>query len=204
MIQTMWGNFAPHDKQISCLQTHSYKIINIVKLILWQVFLVTSFFALSFSENGCSGKIYVDDHDHCYEDKILHYGCCQKAQTAFTHGTRRWFLWNKIPHGWFLDFWDGMGGGNHHTKFQNRLLQDISSGRKWGEFPRFWEVLCFDMCFQISVLVIGSAVSEISQFARFSIWLQNIWRCVPAFPRVSDLAIASPSFVSSASLKVLN
>ena len=104
MIQTMWGNFAPHDKQISCLQTHSYKIINIVKKILWQVFLVTSFFALSFSENGCSGKIYVDDHYHCYEDKILHYGCCQKAQTAFTHGTRRWFLWNKIPHGWFLDF----------------------------------------------------------------------------------------------------
>ena len=95
-------------------------------------------------------------------------------------------LWNKIPHGWFIAFWDGMGGGNHHTKFQNRLLQDISSGRKWGEFPRFWEVLCFDMCFQISVLVIGSAVSEISQFARFSIWLQNIWRCVPAFPRCTS------------------
>ena len=72
MIQTMWGNFAPHDKQISCLQTHSYKIINIVKKLLWQVFLVTSFFALSFSENGCSGKIYVDDHYHCYE--ILHCG----------------------------------------------------------------------------------------------------------------------------------
>ena len=44
--------------------------------------------------------------------------------------------------------------------FKIGLLQDISSGRKWGEFPRFWEVLCFDMCFQISVLVIGSAVSE--------------------------------------------
>ena len=28
----------------------------------------------------------------------------QKHIFFSSHGTRRWFLWNKIPHGWFLDF----------------------------------------------------------------------------------------------------
>ena len=36
------------------------------------------------------------------------------------HGTNRWFLWNEILHGWFLDFWDG--GGNHRLKFQNPAI----------------------------------------------------------------------------------
>ena len=161
MIQTMWGNFAPHDKQISCLQTHSYKIINIVKLILWQVFLVTSFFALSFSENGCSGKIYVDDHYHCYE--ILRYcivGAGQGVKLKGPNGLHTWdqkeILMKQNPP-WLA--WDGMGGGNHHTKFQNRAITGVwenlcfihSNGQKttfeWPKmvseesFPRSWGVL---------------------------------------------------------------
>ena len=31
------------------------------------MFLAISFSASSFSKNGCSGKIYVDDRYHCYE-----------------------------------------------------------------------------------------------------------------------------------------
>ena len=34
-------------------------------------------------------------------------------------------------------------------------------------FPRFWGVLCIAKCFRFFVSVIGSAVSEISRFARF-------------------------------------
>ena len=29
---------------------------------------------------------------------------CAKTYFFSSHGTRRWFVWNKIPHGWFLDF----------------------------------------------------------------------------------------------------
>ena len=34
-------------------------------------------------------------------------------------------------------------------------------------FRRFWGVLCIAMCFRFFVSVIGSAVAEISHFARF-------------------------------------
>ena len=34
-------------------------------------------------------------------------------------------------------------------------------------FPRFWGVVCIEKCFRNFEIVIGSAVSEISRFARF-------------------------------------
>ena len=34
-------------------------------------------------------------------------------------------------------------------------------------FPRFWGVVCIEKCFRFFVSVIGSAVSEMSRFARF-------------------------------------
>ena len=34
-------------------------------------------------------------------------------------------------------------------------------------FPRFWGVVCVEKCFRNFEIVIGSAVSEVSRFARF-------------------------------------
>ena len=41
-------------------------------------------------------------------------------------------------------------------------------------FPRFWGVVCIEKCFRNFEIVIGSAVSEISQLARFYVILKNI------------------------------
>ena len=43
--------------------------ISIVKRkdLTWQVFLVISFFALSSSESGCTGRIHSDDDHHYHE-----------------------------------------------------------------------------------------------------------------------------------------
>ena len=47
-------------------------------------------------------------------------------------------------------------------------------------FPRFWGVVCIEKCFRNFEIVIGSAVSEISQFARFYVRTRNLvalnWR----------------------------
>ena len=37
-------------------------------------------------------------------------------------------------------------------------------------FPRFWGVVCIEKCFRIFVSVIGSSVSEMSQFFFFFFW----------------------------------
>ena len=34
-------------------------------------------------------------------------------------------------------------------------------------FPKFWGVVCIEKCFWKFEIVVGSAVSEVSQFARF-------------------------------------
>ena len=41
-------------------------------------------------------------------------------------------------------------------------------------FPRFWGVVCIEKCFRIFVSVIGSAVSEMSRFARFYVKSRRI------------------------------
>ena len=40
-------------------------------------------------------------------------------------------------------------------------------------FPRFWGVVCIEKCFRNFEIVIGSAVSEISRFARFYVKLSQ-------------------------------
>ena len=37
---------------------------------IWQVFLVISFFALSSSESGCTGRIHSDDDDHHHREDV--------------------------------------------------------------------------------------------------------------------------------------
>ena len=52
-------------------------------------------------------------------------------------------------------------------------------------FPRFWGVVCIEKCFRNFEIVIGSAVSEISRFARFyvnqTVILDNITRSSGTF-----------------------
>ena len=51
----------------------------------------------------------------------------------------------------------------------------------WGDFPRFWGVVCIEKCFRNFEIVIGSAVSEMSPFARFYVGTKTINSTVGLF-----------------------
>ena len=107
--------------------------------------------------------------------------------TAFPnpHEMRRWSKRKKMYHGQLLDFLVRFGGGNDPLKWQNRAIGGFwenarfirSNGRKttfeWPTvvseviFPRFWGVVCIEKCFRNFEILIRSAVSEMSRFARF-------------------------------------
>ena len=108
-------------------------------------------------------------------------------------------------HAWLFDFLDGLGGGNDPLNFQNRAIAGFwenarfirSNGRKttfeWPTvvseviFPRFWGVVCVEKCFRNFEILIRSAVSEMSRFARFCAFSQNpamarFWKFRGSFP----------------------
>ena len=114
-----------------------------------------------------------------------------KLQTNTAHGMRRWFLWRKMYH----DFWVCLGGGKDPLNIRNRDIAGFCENArfvrsngwkttfKWPKVvsevitPRFWGVVCVEKCFWNFEIVIGSAVSEKSRFARFYVksqYLRNV------------------------------